>query len=118
MIATPRWRIETKDDCEAWYAEWMRALEPVKAKVDCVLMLQEFDVAPKIASIRGEYRPRLTREKFRNSSRVKPSSGVSLSCRTSGVIHAAESDEALTLEAAIRKSPKARGNESQRMVAH
>jgi hypothetical protein len=34
LIATPRWRISTQEDCEVWYRQWVDYLTPFARRMD------------------------------------------------------------------------------------
>jgi hypothetical protein len=108
VIATPRWNIATKGDCETWYAQWEAHLSKYERKVDCVVVLNDFHVDPAIASEWGEYRARLNNAHFRHSFRVQADSIVKLFVQTSGVRFNAATSEAETVEAAIEGILEAR----------
>jgi hypothetical protein len=101
LVAIPRWTINTKEDCEAWYAQWAAELSKFGRKVDCVVVLNDFHVHPAIASEWGEYRARLNNEFFRHSFRVNADATVKLFVQTSGVRFNAATSEADSVEAAI-----------------
>jgi len=101
VIATPKWRLVTKEDCETWYAQWDKYLSKFRRKVDCVVLLSDFHVDPAIAPAWGEYRAKLNIAYFRHSYRVQADSVVKLFTKTSGVRFNAATSEAETVEAAI-----------------
>lgn len=59
VIAVPKWTIQSKDDCEVWFGQWVAGLSKYGRKVDCVVVLDDFHVDTQIASTWGEYRARL-----------------------------------------------------------
>jgi hypothetical protein len=101
VIATPRWRIVTAQDCDTWLNEWAAHLSTYGRKVDCVVVLDEFHVDARIASEWGEYRARLNNTYFRHSYRVHADQTVKLFIHTSGVRFNAATGEAPTVEDAI-----------------
>jgi hypothetical protein len=101
VIATPSWRIVTKEDCEVWFREWQSYLTKFKRKVDCIVVLDDFHVDPAIAPAWGEYRAKLNIDYFRHSFRVNADPTVRLFCKTSGVRFNAASAEAPSVEDAI-----------------
>ena len=101
IIATPKWHLVTKEDCETWYAQWDKYLSRFRRKVDCVVLLSDFHVDPAIAPAWGEYRAKLNIAYFRHSYRVQADSVVKLFVKTSGVRFNAATSEAETVEAAI-----------------
>jgi hypothetical protein len=108
VIATPKWSIATKEDCETWFGEWAAYLSTFKRKVDCVVVLTNFRVDPQIASTWGEYRARLNNTYFRHSFRVQADAVVHLFVTTSGVRFNAATSEAETVEAAVEGILEAR----------
>jgi hypothetical protein len=108
LIATPRWKITTKEDCEAWYEQWEAHVSKSGRKVDCVVVLDDFHVHPAIASEWGEYRARLNNRFFRHSYRVDADATVKLFVKTSGVRFNAATSEAESVEAAIEGILEAR----------
>ena len=44
VIATPKWRIVTQEDCETWFHQWDSYLARYRRKVDCVVVLNDFHV--------------------------------------------------------------------------
>src|SRR5512138_222356 len=59
VIATPHWRLATKEDCETWYQQWDSHMSKYRRKMDCVVLLSDFHVEAAIASAWGEYRAKL-----------------------------------------------------------
>ena len=101
VIATPKWRIVTREDCETWFHQWDSHLARYRRKVDCVVVLNDFHVDPVIAPAWGEYRAKLNIAYFRHSFRVQADAVVRLFVKTSGVRFNAATSEAETVEAAI-----------------
>jgi hypothetical protein len=108
VVATPRWRISTKEDCEVWFDQWASHLTKYKRKVDCVVVLDDFHVDAQIASAWGEYRAKLNIDFFRHSYRVHADATVKLFIKTSGVRFNAATGEAASVEAAIEGILEAR----------
>lgn len=108
VIATPKWKITTKEDCETWFEQWSRYLSKFGRKVDCVVVLTDFHVSAEIASAWGEYRARLNNTYFRHSYRVEADAIVKLFVTTSGVRFNAATSEAASVEAAIEGILEAR----------
>jgi hypothetical protein len=102
VIATPKWKIVTKEDCQVWFNQWASYLSRYKRKVDCVVMLDDFHVDPSIASAWGEYRAKLNINYFRHSFRVNADATVKLFIKTSGVRFNAATGEAASIEDAIQ----------------
>jgi hypothetical protein len=113
VVATPRWTIRTREDCETWYRQWVDYLSTFGRTVDCVMVLDEFHVEPEIAKVWGEFRARINNEHIRHSFRVRADWAVRLFAATSGVRYNAASNEAATVEAAIEGIRQARSSKGQ-----
>jgi hypothetical protein len=101
VIATPRWTISTREDCEFWYQQWVSYLSKFGRKVDCIMVLDDFHVDGAIASTWGEYRARINNEHIRYSYRVNSDWMVRTFVLTSGLRYNAATGEAESVEAAI-----------------
>jgi len=101
VIAQPKWIIESKEDCEIWYQQWADYLSKFGKKIDIVVDLKEFKVAPQIAEGWGEYRAKLNNSFFRFSYRVSPELLTGIFIKTSGVRYHAATKEANSIESAI-----------------
>ena len=101
IIATPRWNIVTKEDCEVWFRQWEAEVSKHGRKVDCIMILDDFHVDARIASQWGEYRAKVNNMYIRHSFRVNADPTVQLFIQTSGVRFNAASGEAATVEGAI-----------------
>ena len=44
IIATPHWNIETLEDCEVWYNQWVDYISKYNRKMDVVMILDDFNV--------------------------------------------------------------------------
>jgi hypothetical protein len=110
VVAVPKWRIRTREDCEVWFRQWADHLTGYGRKVDCVVVLDDFHVVGAIAAAWGEYRAKLNITYFRYSFRVNADPTVSLFCKTSGVRFNAAANEAPTVEDAIAGILDARKN--------
>jgi hypothetical protein len=108
LIATPRWTIRTREDCEAWYEQWVRQFSRYGRRMDCVMVLDEFHVDPEIAAVWGGYRARIINEHTRFSCRVRSDWAVRLFVATSGVRYHAAADEAASVEEAFEFIRRAR----------
>jgi len=111
VVATPRWHIRTRGDCEVWYQQWVDYLATFGRRVDCVMVLDDFHVEPEIAAVWGEYRARINNQYTRFSYRVHSDWAVRLFAATSGVRYNAPSDAAPSVEAAVEAILRARGSE-------
>lgn len=101
VIATPNWKIETREDCEAWFRQYMDFLTPFCRKVDVIFVLDNFVVASNIVNVWAEYRINLLKNYVRLSYRVNSSRLLNLlvasSSRQSNII----SQDAESIDAAI-----------------
>jgi hypothetical protein len=59
IIAIPEWYIATEQDCESWYEEWLEYLKGFGRKMDCIMVLDNFEVASDMAELWGENRRKL-----------------------------------------------------------
>jgi hypothetical protein len=101
VIATPVWSIVTEEDCRAWHKQWVDYLEPQGRKLDCIMVLDDFRVAPEIAAVWGKYRAEINRKYIRFSFRVHSNLSVRTFILTSGIRFDAASSEAASVEAGI-----------------
>ena len=101
VVAVPKWKIASLQDCEAWFDEWAAHLAKYKRKVDCIVVLDDFHVDARIAAEWGEYRARLNKTYFRHSYRVHADQTVKLFIKTSGIRFNAATGEATTVEDAV-----------------
>ena len=101
IIAKPKWNIESKEECEIWYQQWADYLSKFGKKIDIVVVLNEFKIAPQFADAWGEYRAKLNNTFFRFSYRVNPELLTGIFIKTSGVRYHAASKEANSIESAI-----------------
>ena len=108
IIATPEWTIETEQECEEWRREWVDYLEPYGRKMDCVMVLDNFHVAPEIASVWGKHRADINRRFIRFSFRVNAEMPVHTFTLTSGIRYDAASATAASVTAAIEGIREAR----------
>jgi hypothetical protein len=108
VVARPSWVIVTEDDCRLWRQQWVDYLEKFGRKVDCVMVLDEFQVDGGIASTWGRYRAEVNREYIRFSFRVHSALRVRTFILTSGIRYDAASAEAASVEAAIEGILEAR----------
>jgi hypothetical protein len=101
VIATPNWKIETQEDCELWYQQWVDYLKKFDRKVDCIMVLNTFSVKGDIAEKWGEYRTRVIKDYTRFSYRINVNLLTGIFIKTSGVRYNASSKEAKDIESAI-----------------
>lgn len=100
VVATPRWRIETPADAD-WLDAYARYLKRFNRRMDIVVVLDDFDIAPAVAAVWGEYRAKLHQTYTRHSMRVKASSRVRLYVNTSGARFDVPTGEAASVPDAI-----------------
>jgi hypothetical protein len=101
VIATPDWNIVTEADCRVWHQQWVDYLEPRGRKLDCIMVLDDFHVAPEIADVWGRYRAEINRKYIRFSFRVHSDLRVRTFTLTSGIRYDAATSEAVSVEAGI-----------------
>jgi hypothetical protein len=101
VIATPRWTIATEEDCRLWQKQWVDYLQPHGRKLDCIMVLDEFHVAPEIAAVWGKYRAEINKRYIRFSFRVHSDLRVRTFTLTSGIRYDAATAEAISVEAGI-----------------
>ncbi len=111
VIATVRWRIETEEELQAWYGLWCTYMQQFGRKMDCILVVDELSLGPKIGARWGEYRAKVHKQFVRYNYRVHPSSQVKLFVNTSSVRYDISREEAATVEDAIE------GIKAQRRLA-
>ena len=101
VIATPNWKIESREDCDVWFKQYMDYLTPFCRKVDVIFVLDKFVVASNVINIWAEYRINLLRNYVRLPYRVHSNRLLNLllanSSRESNVI----SQDADSIEEAI-----------------
>lgn len=102
VIATPKWKIETEDDCRNWYNEWVSYLSTFSRKVDCIIILDDFSVGSEANAEWGAYRAKINNEFIRFGYRVNPELAVSLFVKTSGIRYRAATAEAASVEDAVQ----------------
>ena len=100
VIATPHWKIETKEDCEIWYNQWVDYLAPYNRKMDAIMILNDFHVKASYSVEWGHYRVKILKEYTRFSYRINPDLTTGIFIKTSGARYNASTKEASSLEAA------------------
>ncbi len=100
VIARPVWHIQTMEDCEIWYNQWVEYLSKFDHKVDLIIMLDDFKVSAGIASEWARYRALVNNEFTRFSYRVNPDLLIETFAKTSGAIYNAPFGEAASVEKA------------------
>ena len=101
VIVTPHWRIETKEDCEIWYNQWVDYLEKFGRKIDAIMVLNDFYVKAGVSVEWGHYRVKILKEYTRFTYRVSPDLATGIFIKTSGIRYNASTNEANSVEAAI-----------------
>ncbi len=102
VIATPHWSIGSKEDCEIWYNQWVGFLAPFKRKMDAIMVLDDFYVKANYSVEWGHYRVKVLQEYTRFSYRINPNLTTGIFIKTSGARFNASTNEASSLEAAIK----------------
>jgi hypothetical protein len=98
VVATPHWKIASENDLPPWLAQYHAYLKSFGRKMDLVVVLDDFEVAPSIGAKWGEYRARLHKEHLRFSVRVHSKRDVKLFVNTSGVRFNIATEEAASIE--------------------
>jgi hypothetical protein len=108
VIAVPRWKIETPEDVLEWFRQYEAYMTTFRRKMDMIVVLDHFEIAPAIGVLWGEYRGRLHQSFTRYSYRVHSNNRVKLYVNTSGVRYNVATQEAATVEDAIEGIKAAR----------
>lgn len=108
IIATPHWKIETEEDAKEWYQAYVAFMSRFPRKMDFVAVLDDFEIAPAIGGVWGEYRAKIHQQYTRFSYRVHSNTRVKLFVNTSGVRYNVATQEAATVEDAIEGIKAAR----------
>jgi hypothetical protein len=114
VVATPHWRIETSADVVTWFAQFESYLVRFHRRMDFIVVLDDFEIAPQIAIEWGEVRARLHQRFTRWSFRVHPTSRVKLTNHTSDARYDVRTNEAATVADAVRAIQQARRSGSTR----
>lgn len=102
VIVTPHWRIETKEDCETWYNQWVDYAIQFGRKMDAIMVLNDFYVKAGVSVEWGQYRVKILKEHTRYTYRVSPELTTGIFIKTSGIRYNASTNEANSVEAAIQ----------------
>ncbi|MDD4962635.1 MAG: hypothetical protein PHI11_01810 [Gallionella sp.] len=108
VINISHWRIETEEDCEAWFKEYTDYLKPFGRKMDSISVLDDFFVNSKIVNVWGEYRTNLVKNYYRFSYRVHFNSLVKIIVKSDSLKYNAASQDADSIEGAIEGIKAAR----------
>ena len=101
LIATPYWNIETLDDIEVWYKQWIDYISTFNRKMDSIMILDDFHVKAGISVEWGRYRAKLVSTYTRFSYRINPDLSTGIFIKTSGSRYNASTNEASSIGAAI-----------------
>ncbi len=101
VIATPHWKIETLEDCEIWYNQWVDYISKYNRKMDVIMILNDFNVNASYSVEWGHYRVKVLKEYTRYTYRINPNLSTGIFIKTSGARYNASTNEANSLEAAI-----------------
>jgi hypothetical protein len=108
VIATPRWKIEIREDVLAWYAQYESYMKNFNRKMDFIVVLDDFHIGATIGVAWGEYRAKVHQRFTRFNYRVHSNNRVKLFVNTSGVRYNVATEEAATIEDAIEGIKAAR----------
>lgn len=100
VIATPHWKIESVEDCEIWYNQWVDYLSKFNRKMDAIMILDDFYVKASYSVEWGKYRVKILHDHTRFTYRVNPDLATGVFIKTSGVRYNASTNEANSLDAA------------------
>jgi len=102
VIATPHWHLQTDEDVRSWFAQYEAYLKPFGRKMDFIVVLDDFEIATTIGSFWGHYRAKLLNDFARLNFRVRAPKKVRLFVNTSGVLHGIATEEAASVDEAVR----------------
>jgi len=111
VIVTPHWNIETNEDCELWYNQWVDFATKFGRKMDAIMILDDFFVKAGVSVEWGHFRVKILKEYTRFTYRVNPELTTGIFIKTSGTRYNASTNEASSLKAAIDAIYKDRENE-------
>ena len=101
IVATPHWNIATENDVITWFGQYASYLKAFSRKMDMVVVLDDFEVAPAVGAKWGEYRAKVHKEYLRFNFRVHLNRNVKLFVNTSGVRFNVSTQEAASVDDAI-----------------
>lgn len=101
VIVSPHWRIETKEDCEVWYNQWVDYAKEFGRKMDAIMVLNDFYVKAGVSVEWGVYRVKILKEHTRFTYRISPDLSTGIFIKTSGARYDASTNEANSVEAAV-----------------
>lgn len=101
ILATPHWKIETREDVDAWLQQFSAYFDKFNRRMDLIVVLDDFEIGKTIGVVWGEARARMHQRFTRFSVRVRASDRVKLFVNTSGVRYGAATEEVGTVEEAL-----------------
>jgi len=114
VIATPHWRIETKEDSEIWYNQWVDYMSKFDKKMDAIMILNDFYVKAAYSVEWSKYRAKILQEYTRFTYRINPELTTGIFIKTSGARYNVSTKEASSVEAAIEAIKKDRKEELEK----
>ena len=111
IVAIPHWNIETKEDVLLWFGQYETYMRTFNRKMDFVVVLDDFTIGPSIGPFWGEHRAKIHQLYTRFNYRVHSSNRVKLFVNTSGARYNVSTEEAATVEDAIKAIEDARARE-------
>lgn len=109
VVSRPRWTLTTAVDVMRWYQMHAGYFGGrFKSKKDLIVLHEAFDVAPKVASLWGQYRARLHESYLRFSVRVNSNPRVRLTTNTSAARYSISAVECASLDEAVASIHAAR----------
>jgi hypothetical protein len=108
VVAVPQWKIETFEDVLEWFRQYEAYMTPFRRKMDMIVVLDDFEIAPSVGVLWGEYRGRVHQQFTRHSYRVHSNNRVKLLVNASRARYNVATQEAATVEDAIEGIKAAR----------
>jgi len=101
VVAVPRWKVETPEDVLEWFRQYETYMKFFRRKMDMIMVLDHFELAPAVGVLWGEYRGRVLQTFTRHSYRVHANNRVKLYVNTSGARYNTATQEADSVDDAI-----------------
>jgi hypothetical protein len=101
ILAEPHWNIETEEDLETWYQQYVTYMKKFGRKMDFIVVLDDFNIAPAVGSKWGEYRAKIHKEYIRYNYRVHANNRVQLYTTTSSIRYDISREDAASVEDAL-----------------
>jgi hypothetical protein len=101
VTARPVWTITTEEDCQLWHRQWSEYLAAFGRKMDCIIVLDDFHVAPEIAATWGVHRAEITTDHLRFHCRVHADWDVRSATLESSARYNIANTQADSVEAAL-----------------